>query len=440
MKLYQTTISQKRAMNRQPTFFEDEPDAEPTMSLGPNRSAEANLPENLIDIWMERQSIPLCRGAIFDQTPVALPIDSLVNDQRIAGMLWGVAVGDALGHSTEWKSDPDKRHRDFGTIVDHLNDPNVKAGRVSDDTQFTFWMLQRLLDDGGLNFDSMTRHLVDRRSRIVGAGRNTVAALERHHHRLAGDADLKPQMIAGDPLNCLGDTAVEGRGNGGLMRFSSIVIPYLQQPSKRLWHDAVLACLITHGNRFAISSIVAMTEILWYLLSVPYRQPPEGEWYFDRYLQVAADLEVGQIPDPYGNEPVPKWYQSFQGTFCDFIDGPVRRAFRRGVSFRDACSLDGFGSRADILQTVPAVLYLLASHGDSFESTIIAAVNDTKDNDTVAAIAGAMVGAVHGKSAIRNRWITGIRSHSLDGTTDDRSIIASLIDRVHERIEKNFGQ
>lgn len=431
-------------MNRQPTFFEDDADAEAgpetVISPAPNRSTAANLSENLIDTWMSRQSIPLRRGAIFDQTPVALPIDSLVSDQRIAGMLWGVAVGDALGHSTEWKSDPDKRHHDFGTIVDHLTDPNVKAGRVSDDTQFTFWMLQRLLDDGGLNYDSMTRHLVARRSRIVGAGRNTVAALERHHSRLADDADQSPQAINGNPLACLGDTTVDGRGNGGLMRFSSIVIPYLQQPSTRLWHDAVLACLITHGNRYAISSIVAMTDILWYLLSVPYRQPPEGEWYFDRYLQVAADLEVGRIPDPYGNEPVPKWYQSFRGTFCDFIDGPVRRAFRRGVNFRDACSLEGFGSRADILQTVPAVLYLLASHGDSFQSTIIAAVNDTKDNDTVAAIAGAMVGAVHGKAAIRGRWITGIRSRSLDAITDDSAIIASLIDRVHERIEKNFAQ
>ena len=431
-------------MNRQPTFFEDDPDTETTISPMPSRSADATqslIPsEGLIEAWMARQSIPLRRGAIFDQTPVALPIDSLVNDQRIAGMLWGVAVGDALGHSTEWKSDPGKRHRDFGTIVDHLNDPSVKAGRVSDDTQFTFWMLQRLLDDGGLNFESMTRHLVARRSQIVGAGRNTVAALERHQRRLADDADTKLQTIAGDPLACLGDTTVEGRGNGGLMRFSSIVIPYLQQPSTRLWHDAVLACLITHGNRFAISSIVAMTDILWHLLSVPYRQPPEGEWFFDRYLQVAADLEVGRIPEPYGNDPVPKWYQSFQGTFCDFIDGPVRRAFRRGVNFRDACSLDGFGSRADILQTVPTVLYLLALHGDSFESTIIAAVNDTKDNDTVAAIAGAMVGAVHGKAAIRGRWITGIRSRSLDGIADDTAVIASLVDRVHERIEKNFGQ
>jgi ADP-ribosyl-[dinitrogen reductase] hydrolase len=415
-------------MNRQMTFFEDDPEPSILVSSVPKRAADANLSDTLFDAWMGQHRISLRRGAIFDRPPVTLPMQSLVDDRRIAGMLWGVAVGDSLGHSTEWKSDPSKRHQDFGTIVDHLTDSNTRAGRISDDTQFTFWTLQQLLDDGGLNFELMTRHWVNRRNQIVGAGRNTVAALERHHQRLINNSDKA------DPLTCLGDTTVEGRGNGGLMRFSSIVIPHLQKPSTKLWQDSVMACLITHGNPFAISSIVAMTDILWHLLSVPFRQPPVGEWYFDRYLQTAADLEVGLIPDPYGNEPVPKWYQSFHGTFCDFIDGPVRRAFRRGVNFRDACSLDGFGSRADILQTVPAVLYLLASHSDSFESTIIAAVNDTKDNDTIAAIAGAMVGAVHGQSAIRGRWITGIRSRSLDGSTDDSSLIAAMIERVYERI------
>jgi ADP-ribosyl-[dinitrogen reductase] hydrolase len=438
-------------MNRQPTLFNEDRDDELPAQAWPSsqvsqttqeqNSSSAStsndslkINEQLFRSWTNGKRIPLRRGAVFDQLPVSLPLDSLLDDRRIAGMLWGVAVGDSLGHSTEWKSDPSKRHQDFGTIVDHLCDPEVRSGRISDDTQFTFWMIQKLLDDGGLNFDSMTRQMVEQRHRIVGAGRNTVAALEQHHRRLANYKDATAGVIIGDPIACLGDLKTEGRGNGGLMRFSSMVIPYLMEPSPNFWRDSVLGCLITHGNAFALSSIVAMTNILWHLLSVPRGQPPQGEWYFDRYLQIASDLEVDRIPDPYCNEPVPKWYQSFRGTFCDFLDGPVRRAFRRGVNLRDACSLDGFGSRADILQTVPAVLYLLASHADSFESSIITAVNDTKDNDTIAAIVGAMVGAVHGQSMIRGRWIEGIRSQSLDGMSDDRSIIQSTIDRVETKV------
>lgn len=103
----------------------------------------------------------------------------------------------------------------------------------------------------------------------------------------------------------------------------------------------------------------------------------------------------------------------FRGTLCDFLDGPVRRAFRKGVPLSEACSLEGFGSRADCTQTVPAVLYVLMCHADSFESSIIASVNDTKDNDSVAAIVGAFVGALHGKRSIRKKWLSGIQSVSL---------------------------
>jgi ADP-ribosylglycohydrolase len=53
-------------------------------------------------------------------------------------------------------------------------------------------------------------------------------------------------------------------------------------------------------------------------------------------------------------------------------------------------------------------------HADDFEEAIVRAVNDTKDNDTIAAIVGAVVGALHGKEAIPKRWI-----QNLPGCTTD---------------------
>ena len=41
-------------------------------------------------------------------------------------------------------------------------------------------------------------------------------------------------------------------------------------------------------------------------------------------------------------------------------------------------------------------------------AALIAAVNDTKDNDTIAAIVGAYVGAIHGREKIRAKWLDGI--------------------------------
>ena len=153
-------------------------------------------------------------------------------------------------------------------------------------------------------------------------------------------------------------------------------------------------------------------------------------WWVDEYVRVAGDLEPEPLPFPLNTDPVPKWFARFRGTLCDFVDTRVRRAFRDGVTLREACSLDGFGSRADSTQTVPAVLYTLMCHADSFESSIIAAVNDTKDNDTVAAIVGALTGALHGEQIIRRRWIDGIRSYSLKisgrSSRPDREVLQQM--------------
>ena len=47
-------------------------------------------------------------------------------------------------------------------------------------------------------------------------------------------------------------------------------------------------------------------------------------------------------------------------------------------------------------------------HGDDPEEAIVRAVNDTKDNDTVAAIVGAAVGALHGRSRLPGRWVENL--------------------------------
>ena len=63
-------------------------------------------------------------------------------------------------------------------------------------------------------------------------------------------------------------------------------------------------------------------------------------------------------------------------------------------------------------------------HGDNFEEAIIRAVNDTKDNDTIAAIVGAAVGALHGKEAIPERWITNLSGRT---SRDDDGRIFELL-------------
>jgi len=80
-------------------------------------------------------------------------------------------------------------------------------------------------------------------------------------------------------------------------------------------------------------------------------------------------------------------------------------------------------------KTVPTVLYLLMRHGRDPEEAIVRAVNDTKDNDTIAAIVGAAVGALHGAGALPARWRDGLLGRT---TADDDGRVFELLDRVGE--------
>jgi len=71
------------------------------------------------------------------------------------------------------------------------------------------------------------------------------------------------------------------------------------------------------------------------------------------------------------------------------------------------------------------VIYILMCYGNDLEKAIIRAVNDTKDNDTIASIVGAAVGALHGKKKIPEKWIK-----ELSGRTraDDNGKIFQLLE------------
>jgi ADP-ribosyl-[dinitrogen reductase] hydrolase len=106
----------------------------------------------------------------------------------------------------------------------------------------------------------------------------------------------------------------------------------------------------------------------------------------------------------------------------------MREALRDGLDVLAAC--DRRYSGAYLLETIPSVLYILACHATDPEEAIVRAVNDTRDNDTVAAIVGAAVCALHGRSGIPIRWISGLAGRL---ATDDDGHILELIDAIRRK-------
>jgi len=313
-----------------------------------------------------------------------------VDFDRAEGMLLGLAVGDALGNTTEGQS-PSKRRTAHGEVRDYL--PNWYAshrsvGLPSDDTQLAFWTLEHLLEHGQIVPERLAELFA--RRRIFGIGQTVRAFLAA--------------INAGQPWY---QAAQRSAGNGALMRIAPVVLPHLGRPSPDLWADAVLAGAVTHNDPSSIGACVAFSGLLWEAMSLD--APPRPGWWLDRYCQRARPLE-GEVVLA-ARRPG----STFRGPIWRFVDTEVRGALRRGVATVEAC--ESWYSGAFLLETVPCVLYILACHAGDPEEAIVRAVNDTRDNDTVAAIVGAAVGALHGLRALPERWRRNLLGRT--GENDD---------------------
>ncbi len=348
--------------------------------------------------WLFGQGhIDLRRGAIFDSVPGAMPED--FDFGRVEGMMLGLAIGDSLGNTTEGQL-PAARAAAHGEIRDYL--PNRYAddrpvGVPSDDTQLAFWTLEQMIADQGLVPENVARRFTQQQ--IFGIGKAVSAFL-------ASAASGKAWYDCGAP----------SAGNGALMRIAPVVMPHLRTGTTDLWGDTALLAVVTHNDSGSTAACLAFVNMLWQLLQMA--EPPDPVWWVEAYVEVARDLEVGGYT-PRGGE-----FEGFSGPIWRFVAEHVPAAFEAGRPTVDACN--AWYSGAFLLETVPSVLYILMRHAHDPEEAIVRAVNDTKDSDTVGAIVGAAVGALHGRDALPERWRSAHLGRT--GASDDGRAAELLAD------------
>jgi len=342
------------------------------------------------------ERIAIRRGPIFDVPPAPLPQDDL--EDRVRGMMLGLAIGDALGNTSEGQSPAGRRER-CGEIIDYLENwyaNDRPCGLPSDDTQLAFWTLEHLIEHGHLDPERLADVFASRP--IFGIGGTVSQAIA---HREAGEAWYR--------------CGPRSAGNGALMRIAPMVIPFVRRPSPALWSDTARAGMITHNDPASISACVAFVAALWDLLGMT--APPAPQWWVDRYLEVAAPLEGDARYEARGGD-----CNEYAGPVWRFVAERLPAAQRAELSTLDAC--ESWFSGAFLLETVPCVYYILMRHAHDPEEAIVRAVNDTRDNDTIAAIVGAAVGALHGERAFPRRWREGLLGRL--GADDDGAVFDLL--------------
>lgn len=274
----------------------------------------------MFESMISASSIALKRGTLFDSTPKLLPAD--FDWDRIEGMMLGLAIGDSLGNTSEGMLPSDRRKR-FGVVQDYL--PNrhtstslgeARKGYPSDDTQLAFWMLDQILEDGRIDPGRICNRFAQ--NRIYGMGSSVRQFL---FNVQAG----KPWQECGAP----------SAGNGALMRIAPVLIPYARKPSPDLWVDAALCSMVTHNDTASLSACLAFVSILWELLGMT--SAPEPDWWMERYVAVARELETDTAYRPRGGA-----YANYSGPLSRFVRERLAEAWKRHLSVREAC--DGWYS------------------------------------------------------------------------------------------------
>lgn len=276
---------------------------------------------------------------------------------RAAGAIVGSAVGDALGAPFEFGPEGafSARFPRPGTGDEMCGGGGWDPGEATDDTQMAVLVADSLLDRGMLDLpDVFARFVRWAASDPKDIGLQTEAVL-----------------TSGDPWDLAAElhfrTHHRAAGNGALMRAAPAAVHFAGQGREASLDAARRIAALTHGDRAA-----------W-----------EGSALLHDLVRVALD----------GGDPVAP------GVVADAL-AQVPEAFRErwaavlAPGWHPGLATEFNGA---VWPCLGSAVWAVRTTGD-FESALRAAVDLGGDTDTVAAVTGALAGALYGLEALPERW------------------------------------
>ncbi|MFL1463067.1 ADP-ribosylglycohydrolase family protein [Roseococcus sp. DSY-14] len=271
---------------------------------------------------------------------------------RALGCFLGLAVGDALGTTVEFR-----QRGTFAPVTDMVGGGpfRLQPGQWTDDTSLALCLAESLLHDPALDpADFMTRCL---RWYRHGENSSTGTCFDIG---AATRAALARFEATGDPM--AGDPSPNAAGNGSVMRLAPVAVRHWRTPRlAEAVAERQSAC--THATPVAVSGCALLSEVLCGLLAG----------------RGAAALT------PRGAKGWPPRIRA--------IAGGKWRGLPVG-----AISSSGY-----VVHTLEAAMWAVDGAKD-FREAVLRAVNLGDDADTVGAVAGMVAGAQWGLSGIPPEW------------------------------------
>lgn len=278
-----------------------------------------------------------------------------MNDvERYQGCLLGLACGDAVGTTVEFRS-----RGSFAPVTGMQGGGpfGLIAGEWTDDTSMALCLAASLIHCKGFEaVDQMNRYC---NWRSVGYLSSTGSCFDIG---LTVSGALTRYLASGDPF--AGDPDPRTAGNGALMRLAPVPMFYAAS-APATWKQAGESTRTTHGAQEAIECSQ--------LFALQLRSALRGE-------DKAAILST---------EPLAP------------MSAKVAALASSGYASKPVEQIRGSGYCVESLE---AALWCFANTG-SFEEAVLAAANLGDDADTTAAICGQLSGAFYGVGGIPRDWL-----------------------------------
>ena len=312
--------------------------------------------------------------------------DAAALTDRRRGVLLGLAVGNLLGLPVEFAGYADL-YREYPDGVRDI-DPREAHRPMDDDLAQAIDLAEALLFGGDLAADLTRRLIVWARENGRGIGITT--------------NDVIRELAAGKPFPEPARIVYERRGriapNGGVMRCAPVAIARRSQPDL-LVSDSAISCAVTHYAPTCQWSCIISNAVIARLLNGLTPDLPA-------ILDAAAADGCPDLAAIAHRDGIP----------ADILDAiAAGRPIPPGVDWlRQDQRLIGH-----TLLCLQAGLWAAATPLN-FEDALIALIGGGGDTDTNGALAGAVLGARYGASAIPPRWRDCIPQRArITGLADD---------------------
>ena len=305
--------------------------------------------------------------------------------RKAAGMIYGLACGDALGKPTEFLPLSEIKVRYGPEGIKELPEPAY----FTDDTEMTLALSEALVEAGWEDLETLMAAV----SRRFIAWFNSVRPW-----RSPGATCMAACRNLAKGIHWRESGIPHSKGCGSVMRVAPVGFFYRRDISRMAmiaWAQGVA----THGHPAAVDACRAVS--LWVKLAL--EGVPPSEW-LDRIYHTW-----------------PEYLWSFDWEAC------VTR-YREALTWTDEeKAMDYIGQGWTAEEAALLALYCVVRYPDDYVAVVRRGANSNGDSDSIACIAGALVGARLGMEAIPQGWRERIERS--DYLADLASRLAEASDR-----------